>query len=109
MTTTASDFTPVREPGPCLDVDHTQRLLTLAGELDESTARRLLEAAATLNQPGDVTVDLRGLTLIGAAGLNAAVEIRNTQQERQWALWLVGVSPRTTRVFLAGGLAGLVA
>jgi anti-anti-sigma factor len=109
MTASVSDFTPVEEPGLRVDVDYTQRLLTVAGELDVLTAPRLLAAAATLNQPGDMTVDLRGLTFIGAAGLNAAVEIRNAQQERHWELWLVGVSLRTKRVFVAGGLAGLLA
>ena len=90
-------------------VDHDRGVLTIVGEMDEFTAPRLLDAAATLDRHRDLTVNLRGLVFIGAAGLNALVRIRIAQQNRHRELWLVGVSPQTARVFRAGGLAGLVA
>lgn len=108
MTAPVSASPTVEEPDLFVRVDSTRRVLTVVGELDALTAPRLLEAAAILDQPGDVTVDLHGLVFIGAAGLNAIVDIHNTQQQLRRKLWLVGVSQQTKRVFRVGGLAGLV-
>jgi anti-anti-sigma factor len=109
MPVPVSPFRPVGEPDLLVDVDCAQWMLTVVGELDDVTAPRLVDAAATLDRHGELTVDRHGLAFICAAGLNAVIEIGNAQKQRHRRLRLVGMSPRTMRVFRAGGLAGLVA
>ncbi|GAA3464616.1 STAS domain-containing protein [Saccharothrix longispora] len=50
-------------------------LVTVVGELDQSTAPRLREAldAALGDRPGVVVVDLRGVALLASAGLAALI------------------------------------
>jgi anti-anti-sigma factor len=105
--TSVAACSPLGESGLFVRVDRARGVLTVVGELDAGTAPRLLEAAATVDPHGNLTIDLHGLLFIGAAGLNALVRIRIAQENQR--LSLVGVSPQTARVLRAGGLAGLIA
>jgi anti-anti-sigma factor len=90
-------------------IDVQQRLITIVGEFDETTAMRVLEAAGVLaTVAGEITIDLAGLSFIGSSGLNTIVQIVNTQRVAGHPLWLVAASARTARVFMAGGLAALL-
>lgn len=109
MTASLGACAPSGEPDLIVRIDRARGVLSVSGEMDAATAPRLVEAAAALDRRGDLTVDLHGLAFIGAAGLNALVGIRIAQESGHRELCLAGVSPKTARVFRAGGLAGMVA
>jgi anti-sigma B factor antagonist len=91
-----------------VEIDGEQRLVSLWGELDALTAPLALDGARMLSTFGDVTVDLHGVTYIGASGVNVVVELRNSLLESRHQLWLVGLTSRTRRAFVIAGLEALM-
>jgi anti-anti-sigma factor len=86
-----------------VQVDPPSGRITVSGELDEDTAPSLLEAAflAHFVRETDITVDVSQLSFVGAAGLNALVELYQAQRRAGRTLRVVGAGPHLHRVFRA--------
>jgi anti-anti-sigma factor len=89
-------------------IDRQERLVALAGELDFAAVPLLFDGLARFGKPGDIIIDLSELTFIDAAGLGAAVHVRNTQLANGFDLHIVRANPLITRVFRLGGLSQLL-
>lgn len=85
-------------------------ILLVRGELDEQTVVLLGHAADLVlsGQPGDLLLDLSGVSFIGAAGLNALVARQREQAGAGYSLDLSNGTNRHRRVFTAGGLSDLL-
>jgi anti-sigma B factor antagonist len=80
-----------------------------SGELDHATAPVLVAAAQSLaDEPGDLVVDLGGLTFVDSAGLNTLVELGVAAHDRGCSLRLRNVTGHVRRVVTLGGLTSLL-
>jgi len=90
-------------PGPTdqpLRIEHRrpERVLALVGELDMAETDALTEAAAVLvTQPGDLTLDLAGLTFIDSSGLLAV--LRTAERMTAGRLRLLHPTEQVRKVF----------
>lgn len=74
------------------------RVLALEGELDMADTDALLEAAATLaERPGDLTLDLSGLTFIDSTGLLGL--LRTADRVHGGSLTLLRPTEQVRKVF----------
>lgn len=90
-------------------IDPAERTLRLGGELDATGTERVADSAARLGFAREtMTVNIAGLTFIGAAGLGALVELQNRQTHAGGPMHVVHASDWITRVFSIGGLSGLL-
>lgn len=104
MTTSLSTDDRPADSDLLIGLDFCTGRLSLAGELDEATAPRLLEAATVLRDLGgcDLVIDLARLEFVCAAGLNALVRIAVLQRADGHALRLTNLPARLRRYFVVG-------
>ena len=77
----------------------------LRGELDMATAPLLLEAvAAVVDEPGDILLDLSGLSFMDSSGLHAMIQIADPLVDG--LLLLTAPQPNVQRVLEMTGLDG---
>jgi anti-anti-sigma factor len=76
-------------------------LVVLSGEFDVSNAAEIVAVAADLADDlvAEVTVDLSGVTFIGAAGITALVQAEDRVAAGGGRLAVVGATPTTLRAF----------
>jgi anti-anti-sigma factor len=92
-----------------VEVDSPRHLVRVSGELDHATAPVLVAAAQSLaDEPGDLVVDLGGLTFVDSAGLNTLVELGVAAHDRGCSLRLRNVTGHVRRVVTLGGLTSLL-
>jgi anti-sigma B factor antagonist len=97
-------------PATTLSITRTQHdqrpVLTLAGELDATTAPHLAATALEIVDEGarDVIVDASGLTHCDANGLVVCVQIAGRLRAQAGRFALVAPSPAVRRALDAGGL-----
>ncbi len=87
------------------------RQLSVTGELDVASRDRLSEAVEAFlrTSPGDLALDLSGVTFLDAAGLGRLVVLRQAQLSAGHELGLVGSSATVVRLFALTGLQHLLA
>jgi len=80
------------------------------GELDESTAPKLISGIRDAVKPGqDVVLDLGGLTFCGSAGLSALILIERQVTEGNGTLEVSRPTPFLVQLLQMAGLDGLIA
>jgi anti-sigma B factor antagonist len=81
-------------------------VISLVGELDLATAPSLKAVLAEVAQqhPGDVQVDMRGVTFLDSSGISVLVQAHKQLESRGSALRLHGVSESPRRVLEVAGL-----
>jgi anti-anti-sigma factor len=89
----------------CIDVDETR--LVCAGELDLATAPMFHEAVVRAHElhPGDISVDLAGVTFIDSSGITALVMAHRLIASRDAHLQIKNIQPRVARVLDLTGVA----
>lgn len=104
MTTSLSNDPRPADSDLLIGLNFCSGRLSLAGELDDATAPRLLEAATVLRDLGgsDLVIDLAKLDFVCAAGLNALVRIAAAQQADGYALRLTNLPAGLRRYFTLG-------
>lgn len=105
-------MTGIDEPrlADATDPDRVARL-TLAGELDLSSAHAPLEAALQIfaAEPVEcVLVDLSSVTFIDSSGLGGLVQLSNYARSRGARVELAGASERVRAVLELSGLASVL-
>jgi anti-anti-sigma factor len=90
-----------------ISIDIQAREIGLVGEVDMATAPLLLTAATSLfsPHPGDLTLDLTGVTFADSALLNVIDEITGRLNVH---LRLINPTAAVKRLFLAGGATHLL-
>ena len=82
---------------------------TVRGELDESTAPKLIERIEGSVEPGqDLAVDLGGLTFCGSAGLSALILIERSVAGGGGSLTIARATPFVVQLLEMAGLDGLI-
>jgi anti-sigma B factor antagonist len=80
----------------------------LSGELDLLVYEKADVALSPLfDAPGDVTLDVSGLTFIDSSGIRLFVRLERAIRDRGGVLHLRGPSPHIARVFEVAGLPDL--
>lgn len=84
-----------------VQLDRSERRLTVRGELDLATVPGLNDAMALLLHvnPGDSTLDIAGLSFIDAAGLSCLVVHSQLLAAAGARFTIVGAIPRFRRIF----------
>lgn len=103
--------------GPVLAIDESRRgealVLTVTGEIDESTGQRLRTAIGdALDEPGQgpVVVDLRGVSFMGSTGVAVLVDADWQAKQRGGLLRVVlGDARAVIRPLEATGVTDLLA
>lgn len=93
-----------------VQLDRSERRISVRGELDMATVPVLAQVMAMLLDlaPGDSTIDLSGVTFIDAAGLGCLVEHAAQLAAVGAKVRVVDVTPHVHRVFDLVGLGGLL-
>lgn len=93
-----------------VDIDRSQREVTVAGEVDFETRSQVTDAAAELRQAGrgDISLDLDDVTFIDASGVGAVLEVDAAQVEQGAALHAWSGNSFVRRVFTLCGLTSLL-
>ncbi|MDP9116967.1 MAG: STAS domain-containing protein [Actinomycetota bacterium] len=106
----ALSIQPLDVPQFSVNVDVTARVLAVSGDVDLSTAPIMLDLAKSMlgGHPGDITIDFAGVTFMDSQCLNALVTIDTIQRGQHAALRLDNLNARHRRVFIAGGLSGML-
>lgn len=93
-----------------VDIDHERREIEISGELDYASRSSVTDSTAELNEdgPGDIDLDLDGVTFIDAAGVGAVVAADNEQVRRDTALNVRSRSQVVRRMFQLCGLSRLL-
>ena len=82
-------------------------LVTVFGELDSETGPRLRSALEeTLDDDGDVEIDLRGCSFVDSAGIATLVWAAWRLKERDRKLVLLGARERVRGILDLAGIAG---
>ena len=78
-----------------------RRTLVVRGELDMSTAPRLIDAAAALLEDAErgISIDISRLDFLDSAGMHAILAIKAASEVHQFDLELTRGSPQVERVF----------
>jgi anti-anti-sigma factor len=82
-------------------------VLQISGELDLATVAVLQDAVADelrAGQPGEIVLDLSGLTFLDSSGLGALLQIRSDTMAAGGALTMAAVAPGAARVIEIAGL-----
>lgn len=82
-------------------------VLTVAGEIDLSTADALqtaLDAALDAKDTTEVAVDLSEVGFLDSAGLRVLVSGQRTAEERELGFRVIGAQPRVRKVIAITGL-----
>ncbi len=83
---------------------------TVRGELDQSTAPKLISRVQGSIEPGqDLVIDAGGLTFCGSAGLSALIVIERSVTGSGGSLAVVRPTPFLVQLLEMAGLDGLVA
>lgn len=90
-----------------ISIDVEAREIGLIGEVDIATAPLILAASTSFfgPNPGDLTLDLTGVTFADSALLNVIDEITGRLSAD---LWLINPTAAVKRLFLAGGVTHLL-
>lgn len=88
----------------------SKRTVSICGVLDVATVPELggVVTRVLARAPGDIELDVSGLTFIDAAGLGQIAEFARRLSVRGACLTVRGASRRARRIFLIGGLDGLL-
>ena len=80
--------------------------ITLTGELDVASDRRLAETlrAAADGATRNVVIDLRGVTLMDSAGLRWLITAQALSQDEGFRLWIVRPQGAVERTLAATGM-----
>jgi len=94
------------DAGTILRIEVAGDTCALHGEVDVSTVHLLRHALDELHRtrPGDVLVDLGGLSFLSAAGLRALLDVREELRRDGQDLRLLRPSCHVRRVLALGGL-----
>lgn len=89
-------------PGPARD---GVQVLTVSGDVDIDAVEEFLTGAdECLQEPGDLELDLGGVTFIDSSGLGALVKIQRAATERGRQLTLTSVPASVERILQLTGL-----
>ena len=84
--------------------------VSVRGELDESTAPKLVSRIQEVVEPRqDLVIDMSGLTFCGSAGLSALILIDQQVTEAQGSLAVSRPTPFLVQLLEMAGLDGLIA
>lgn len=78
--------------------------LVAAGEIDLATVDILTAELAAAGRQGDLTVDLSGVSFLGAIGVRALLRSARDQRDHQRAFRVVGLRPHLVRLFEGLGI-----
>jgi anti-anti-sigma factor len=100
------------EPGATVAIDRGNiddgvLAVMIAGELDPSTADQVRDQVLELtadHRPGELALDLAGVTFMDSAGVRIIVELHHEQRRRDGRLTLVNVADVPRRVLEISGL-----
>jgi len=93
------------ELGAQLDISATSTGWKLSGEIDAHTAPLLATAMATL-PPGDVTVDVAGVSFMDSSGLRVLIEAATRARDGGGDLIIANPTPGISRLVEISGLGG---
>jgi anti-anti-sigma factor len=89
-----------------LTEDNSAVRLLLTGDIDALSARHLQQSLIDVlrrRSPGDIEVDVSGVTSLGPAGLEALLRCQTDAQQLECRLLLTNPSPLTYRVLQVAG------
>lgn len=90
-----------------IDREATPVLVAVAGEVDAEGAPTLGQALDDL-PPGDVALDLDGVTFIDSSGLRVIAGAASAAEAEGRRCTVVAASPAVERIFAMTGLSGLI-
>jgi anti-sigma B factor antagonist len=91
-----------------VDIDVEQQHVRMKGVLDMATSPMMLDRVHILRRGETITLDLRRVTFMDAAGIGAIVRLRNDLLTAGGTLNIVGVHPAHARLFLICGLSSML-
>jgi len=101
----AAAITLAARMGFDLEINYARRTLRPCGEIDATTAPKLLDAANAFmsSAVGDLIIDLAQVTFADSALLHALLDIRTDLRMQGARLWLVNEPPNVVRLFQLSG------